>query len=396
MQHSIQQLIHERNIVLQETNNLITQIQTISEEQKSLKEYKEEVERRLGLFREKMESLWRNEFERCPNDVLLEIFSKVDSFECLGRLKQSCKRFRSLINSNKDRVWEGACLAWWRLKVKKGDSSLLKIAHEHGERDWEWIARCFARDQENSLSFRLMGGENKRFELKFGTMEDKNLSGWGVKIKGGVVDIGHFENKLSRGKRIDKGSGYSYEGQFKNGEQHGFGTATSKDGTYYQGEWKIGLKQGLVTHTFNACSRRIGGMESRSFRWTMDSVVKVSSRMENPRVIDSLFSHSDRDLFVHPRVKECLSRGVCTDTLGKEMPQFFMRCRECNIHICLCTVLSLRTHFEGMVLGQTLWMWGQVHSNDRDWMSRYSIAFGQTNQGVTDGTCALFCLNLVA
>lgn len=49
------QLVYEREFVLQETNKLIAQIQSLS--LKSLKKYKEEVERQLGVFKEKIVSL---------------------------------------------------------------------------------------------------------------------------------------------------------------------------------------------------------------------------------------------------------------------------------------------------------------------------------------------------
>ena len=42
----------------------------------------------------------------------------------------------------------------------------------------------------------------------------------------------------------------TYEGEFKDGESHGFGTFTWPDGTIYVGQFANGMKHGQGTLTF--------------------------------------------------------------------------------------------------------------------------------------------------
>lgn len=279
---SIFQLAYERQFVLQETNILISQLQRIIPQQQ-----REEVEKQLGLFREKMESLSRNQFERFPNDIALEVFSKAD-FECLGRLSQTCKRFRRLISSNKDKVWKRACLDWWRRTRVGEDVSPLLTAREHCEKDWEWIARCFAEDEKNMLS---CDWHLEPLRLKIGMMRDEVLEGYGVKIQEVVTDensdeepdkksysvqVGYFHETILRGKEIDECG--VYEGQFRRGLADGKGTLTDIKGVRESGDWKDGLKHGTIRTTFNG-----GRMESEYEEGILHGKTKI--------VMDDGFCH---------------------------------------------------------------------------------------------------------
>ena len=51
------------------------------------------------------------------------------------------------------------------------------------------------------------------------------------------------------GKKCDKGRkineyGSVYEGQYKNGDEHGYGVRKDYDGYVYAGDWKDGKKHG--------------------------------------------------------------------------------------------------------------------------------------------------------
>lgn len=203
------QLWIERRFVLQETAKMILDIEGLSTSGLELRKYVEEVHKRHSLFKEKMDGLVRDEFERCPDGPLLEIVCSV-GIEGVGRLTQTCKRFRSLITSNKNLIWRNACHTWWRAhNPSEYSESALEVVYKYIERDWEWIARCFAGDEENSLLCAYVYG------LRFGVMTDyedgeRASTGWGTYIVSNVcVHVGEYLNGRphGRGTEIDIAEG---------------------------------------------------------------------------------------------------------------------------------------------------------------------------------------------
>lgn len=168
------------------------------------------------------------ELSRCPDGPLLDILCLVDSITALGRLSQTCKRVHSLITSNKDLVWRNACITWWRThKPEWISESDLEVTQKYCERDWEWIARCFAGDEENSLSFEA-GSE----VVSMGEMREKELNGWGIAIgiSTNVVNVGEFHD----------------------GREHGRGVEVWLDeGVVRRGEWREGMREGFMAITFD-------------------------------------------------------------------------------------------------------------------------------------------------
>lgn len=220
------------------------------------------------------------------------------------------------------------------------DEEFFLIAHKRGERDWEWIARCFAKDPANSLSHKFTRDDEEDEErgLKYGTMKEGKLVGWGARLIVYSVEVGRFDGDLVEGVKTMGDS--VYEGQFRNGKAHGIGTETLDDGTEYYGEWKKGRRHGLITCTFNG-----GRMGSVFIEDSRNGFSKLA--MDDSYCCEGLFEGdlpkgwlwigsdiSDRDLFVLPRVRECLAQGLCTNTLGEmRIPQIFATCED-SIDIC--------------------------------------------------------------
>lgn len=353
-----QQLLCERQYVLQETNTLLLQIESIPRSQEG---YADQVHSFLQLFKLKIDKLFRNEFAACSNDVILSIFSQVDTIQALGRLSQTCKRFRSLISSHRDAIWQVACLAWWNKNVRKKESYLIR-AHKFAERDWEWIARSFAKDERNSLSHTLC----EPFRFSFGLMRDGELRGWGIEFDN-VVQIGHFHGTLLYGKQVERSS--VYEGQFMNGRRDGWGTETMDDGSTLHGEWKNGELHGTITMTY--VGGEVGGFPHEKRQEPMQLMTKDGFYCEgtftdglpdgNLASFSLSHTHADREKFVHPAVKECIAQGACTKTLSKRMPQFFLKCTDCKVEACV--VCAEHCH-SGHELEELFWI-GRCFCDDK-------------------------------
>ena len=85
------------------------------------------------------------------------------------------------------------------------------------------------------------------------------INGIGKQIKNGYTYIGEFKNGERHGKGTNTWSnGNKYTGQWENNKMHGVGTIITGRGVKYEGEWMNGRKNGKGTCVWPSGSRYKG------------------------------------------------------------------------------------------------------------------------------------------
>ena len=102
-----------------------------------------------------------------------------------------------------------------------------------------------------------------------GQFENDELPNHGKFVQYGSYEyVGQMKNRdgvfNGKGKLISSNPKYTYEGDFLNGNFHGYGIYIQEDGTRYEGEFKNGLRHGKGT-TANAIFFRSGEDKGEEF-----------------------------------------------------------------------------------------------------------------------------------
>eukprot|EP00808_Paulinella_micropora_P031028 g75249.t1 len=123
------------------------------------------------------------------------------------------------------------------------------------------IKGCIAGDCQNGYGdcqngygvFKLSDGSMYKGDFKDGKQE-----GHGVYTNSGNIATKRALKKKKEAKSSQQQEeqqqvqheGFMYEGQWKEGQMHGWGVFTEKDGRRYEGEWVNGRMHGTGTHKF--------------------------------------------------------------------------------------------------------------------------------------------------
>jgi hypothetical protein len=178
---------------------------------------------------------------------------------------------------------------------------------------------------------------------------------WGIGDK--------YDGNYDEGKRNGEGTyfyadGSTYVGSWLNHKQHGFGKRKYLNGNSYEGEWCEGNLEGKGTFIWHDNSDYHGDVyignwrdnsehgqgEYRSVFGTVYSgIYNMGTRQGNGG-----FAHADGyswvggwhndipqdlDLALHPKMREVLDSGKCTESLTKKTPfygQVLFRCLDCH------------------------------------------------------------------
>jgi len=178
---------------------------------------------------------------------------------------------------------------------------------------------------------------------------------WGIGDK--------YDGNYDEGKRNGEGTYYyadgsTYVGSWLNHKQHGFGKRKYLNGNSYEGEWCEGNLEGKGTFVWHDNSDYHGDVyigswrdnsehgqgEYRSVFGTVYSgIYNMGTRQGNGG-----FAHADGyswigswhndipqdlDLALHPKMREALDSGQCTESLTKKTPfygQVLFRCLDCH------------------------------------------------------------------
>jgi hypothetical protein len=212
-----------------------------------------------------------------PNDVLNIILSFVESLKDSFALLKVCKRLYHLLKKNND-FWKHSALTFWDIFKNQVcyPEENCNLEKAQAESGKDWYWLCQCF-VNNKI-------------CKDGTgIQIQGQSTYGLWISHNKRYIGNFINGDISGKgTVVYDNLYKFKGQYVNGRAEGEGTIMYLDGTQYTGIWKGDLPQ----------------FDAR-----------------------------------HPKVRECIEKGLCTNTLPEKYMQklyygFF--CEHCWRH-CLNT-----------------------------------------------------------
>jgi hypothetical protein len=277
----------------------------------------------------KMDSMWsaghtssyqgsKCPFETVPTDVLSVLFSFLPSTRELGVLSCVCKRFNKLLKEDK-KPWECLCVKWWAqnefdLQIILEKEVVRECIELDKSKSWRWFCSCLAHeDAHDGLAWVHFYDDCDDEHLEFGERYRHELHGWGISLdlNEHIVRLGRFvHGQLVSGEKLHPGF-YKYTGDFLDEEFDGRGTFEHlHSGWTYKGHWKDGQKcgKGLIT-------------------WP--NGFSYDGQWENDQPKDNCSA-------VHPLIRECLDKGVCTSTLNLHCGQYLVKhsrgywCQSCS------------------------------------------------------------------
>lgn len=232
----------------------------------------------LTNFQTQVDCIMKNRFELLPAELLVKVFSFVNSPVELGRLCKVCKVFNIVLREN-HLPWKKVCNRWWLGQELHEEFDLQEeiVKESMGldpMKDWRWLGVCIAREnqQEGASWLRVTDNRGNLTEIIVGEMHHGLLNGFGftifcdmkcigvfrdgkqlegVSIFPGVErykgeyssETGHFDG---RGYYKSEDKGWIYEGQLSQSEFHGKGIMKWPTGFQYEGEWQHGEPIGNI------------------------------------------------------------------------------------------------------------------------------------------------------
>jgi len=165
-------------------------------------------------------------------------------------------------------------------------------------KDYKWFAACFSTQKEEGLSWKVK--EDLEQLVYLGEFHEGRLNGWGIQFirsleknsifnkQRYVIGFGIWTKGMQNGLGICVTRELTYFGEFKNGEAHGKGKITYKNGFQYEGEW-------------------------------------VQDQPQDPEAC------------LHPKIRECIQKKICTRIAtgnSNANGQFLLRCFVCSLEVC--------------------------------------------------------------
>jgi hypothetical protein len=236
---SVPDLVLLRSLILEGTTKMIDDIRLLQKsflerQNRSIEHLFDEMNHVMTNFKSKCALVFENPFENLPEELLLHIFSYLDSN--LEVASQVCKRFHGAIKNNQI-LWKTQCISWWISHKPKATgfttnewiSSLewiRDISLMFGK-DWQWFAHCFRDRLRSHLDYR---------QIHLGSMHSQfALNGFGLSYDFAAtkLHIGDFNDGELQGygRMMIKTKGDCYEGTWKDGWHHEYGIYTWADGT---------------------------------------------------------------------------------------------------------------------------------------------------------------------
>jgi len=206
----------------------------------------------------------------------------------------------------RDDIWKAHCLRFWKERGLQQRNFDLEWAKKESQKDWIFFARCFAK--ESATHCYTYYESNSRVYI--GERGLETLEGEGIALSPLHIHVGTFSVDIVQGLWAKKG-GDRYIGGWEAGKMHGKGCYIWEDGTKFDGEYLHGKRQGV------GCVTYPDGLKIET-TW-------VQSQPE------------DKELSVHPKVKECIKDFVCTRRVTgntDDIPQFVMFCKVCESQYC--------------------------------------------------------------
>jgi hypothetical protein len=214
----------------------------------------------------------------------------------------------------------------------------------------------WAKDLPNGLgSKRWINGDTYAGYWKQGYTHGHGIYSWGIGDK--------YEGNYDEGKRNGDGTyfyadGSTYTGSWLNHKQHGFGKRKYLNGNSYEGEWCEGNLEGKGTFIWQDNSDYHGDMYTGSWRDNTEhgqgeyrsvfGTVYSGTYNMGTRQGNGSFFHADGyswdgfwhndipcnlDNALHPKMRECIEAGKCTQSLTGKAPfygQVLFRCLDCH------------------------------------------------------------------
>jgi hypothetical protein len=215
-------------------------------------------------------------FELLPNEILIHIFS-FTSLKSLWTLFSVNKRFNSVIKSNDMLVWKNVCLNFFKIFMDRNFDAMsrdekecynLEKVQEDSGKDWIWFARCFTHGKIYAEYY-----SNIVIAASYSRLGIKN--GYAIYLQeDGVYYIGNFKNDYYHGKGL---------------------LLYNKLRVKYKGNWRQGRPHGKTLIDYS------DGLKHECFWW--------NGKLKNYSIV------------LHPSVKDCLQKGLCTNNIGRMLPQ---------------------------------------------------------------------------
>jgi hypothetical protein len=201
----------------------------------------------------------------------------------------------------------------------------------HPEKSWKWV--YLSKIPFTKANFTGIGSANINTNLVYeGEWENSQCDGVGICT---WISGDQYVGEWSEGRRHGKGvmywttsdkydgnwhhndrtgygtcywsNGDKYEGEWKDNERTGYGVLTWASGHKYKGNWKNDLKDGFGTYTWPNKNQYTG-------TWVEGDRVS-GDFYEAPSGRKFSIQHEDQEIhmeYMHPKVQECINRGICT------------------------------------------------------------------------------------
>jgi len=294
-----------------------------------------------------------NPFEQLPEEILSHILSFLPTFSDFGRVSNCCQRFLE-IPRREHTIWKNSCFNWWkRAGFEQRHFDLEWTFKESGKNDWQWLARCFCKDQSRGLSWLLYRDDDQTEHIRLGELDGEEIKGWGMNIFPSVIAVRYFTREaLSHGKVVWK-NGDKYEGTWNSKDNfEGLGVLFWNDGSKYEGEWKSGKRHGRGVFAWP--EGRLECTYQEELKQGIALVVcKDGYRFEAEFEQDL---PKEEEGSIHPSVLNCIQTSHCTVAGGSRyLPQYLFSCQECDKFYCsVC--------------------WNYCHSGDgHSWKKRWRV-----------------------
>jgi len=171
--------------------------------------------------------------------------------------------------------------------------------------------------------------------LSFGSRLHAKVEGYGICLAPNQVRVGSFHEGRQTGNGVlFWKDGATYEGEFLNGRRHGRGKQVEGPVTH-EGEWVEGEMTGTGSSMCSDGTMYQGDYLKGDWHGkgniTWPDGFNYNGEWENHQP-------KDDELSVHPSVRDCISRKVCTgEVTGTSLrfPQFLGCCEVCERTFCL-------------------------------------------------------------
>jgi len=265
------------------------------------------------LEKEEIDVNFQNPFELIPSEITSYIFALLPSFAEYGRVNCVCKDFNSLMSVD-ETILESLCSAWWEQNNGKSESLALKWIRTVVEITnpecftWKWFAQCFMKFSPLSWS------RQYTYTWFLGEHKEDKLEGLGISVVNlkysPKLQIGTFAKGNLEGDGFLVSTEGVYKGIFVKGQMDGLGIFKYSNGITYMGEMWQDQRDG-----------------DGVLLWPDGH--SISSKFAEDFPIES-----NREVVVHPSLKELLDNGRCSLVLGKEQAGHFYECEECIDRFC--------------------------------------------------------------